>query len=158
MSIIAKLHELCLTQNISISVAESCTSGNIASALSLISNSSGYFKGGIIAYQNLIKINILNVSKELIEKETEVSSRVVKQMANHVLLQFQSDFSVATTGYAGPNGGDDKNPVGTVYIAVANKSKTKIKKLFFNGDRQDVVNQATETALRLLYDEIKKQT
>ena len=158
MSIINKLHELCLIHNISVSVAESCTSGNIASALSSISNSSRYFRGGVIAYQNFTKINILNVPKKLITKETEVSSQVVKQMANDVLLQFQSDFSVATTGYAGPNGGNYKNPIGTVYIAIANKSQTNIKKMFFQGDRQDVVNQASESALRLLYDEIKKHT
>ena len=95
MDIIKQLHDLCIAENISISVAESCTSGLIASKITSISGSSAYFKGGIIAYQNEIKVNVLSVSKRLIDEKTEVSSEVVEQMALNVQDKFNSDFSVA---------------------------------------------------------------
>ena len=86
MDIIKQLHDLCIAENISISVAESCTSGLIASKITSISGSSAYFKGGIIAYQNTIKVNVLGVSQGLIDKKTEVSTEVVEQMALNLSL------------------------------------------------------------------------
>lgn len=157
MDIIKQLHDLCIAENISISVAESCTSGLIASKITSISGSSAYFKGGIIAYQNVIKVNVLSVSKRLIDETTEVSSEVVEQMALNVKDKFKSDFSVATSGYAGPLGGTKKNPVGTVFIAIATQSDIISNKLYFSGIRESVVNQATDEALRILIEKIKKE-
>ena len=94
MDIIKQLHDLCIAENISISVAESCTSGLIASKITSISGSSAYFKGGIIAYQNEIKVNFLSVSQRMIDEKTEVSSEVVEQMALNVQDKFNSDFSL----------------------------------------------------------------
>jgi len=157
MDIIKQLHDLCIAENISISVAESCTSGLIASKITSISGSSAYFKGGIIAYQNEIKVNFLSVSQRMIDEKTEVSSEVVEQMALNVQDKFNSDFSLATSGYAGPSGGTKKNPVGTVFIAIATESKLISSKFYLSGSRQSVVNQATDESLRMLIEEIKKE-
>ena len=157
MDIIKQLHDLCIAKNISISVAESCTSGLIASKITSISGSSAYFKGGIIAYQNEIKVNVLSVSKRLIDEKTEVSSEVVEQMALNVQDKFKSDFSLVTSGYAGPLGGTKKNPVGTVFIAIATVSKVISSKFYFSGSRQSVVSQATDESLRMLIEKIKKE-
>ena len=150
------MHDLCIVKNISISVAESCTSGLIASKITSISGSSAYFKGGIIAYQNETKVNVLGISKRLIDEKTEVSSEVVEQMALNVQDKFNSDFSVVTSGYAGPLGGTLKNPVGTVFIAIATQSEVISSKFYFSGNRQSIVNQATDKSLRVLIEIIKK--
>ena len=114
MSLLNNLQELCINKGVSVAVAESCTSGLIASKLTALSESSSYFKGGIIAYQNEVKIKILGVSQSIIDEKTEVSAEVVKQMAKSVLEKFDADYAIATSGYAGPNGGTIKNPIGTV--------------------------------------------
>ena len=151
------LHDLCLSKGVSIAVAESCTSGLIASKLTTFSGSSSYFKGGVIAYQNEIKVNILGVSQLLIDQKTEVSAEVVEQMSKSVFEKFNVDFSVATSGYAGPTGGTINNPIGTVFIAVSSYRSAEVERFVFSGDRQSIVNQATESALKLLYSAVKKQ-
>jgi len=156
MLAVKQLQELCLLHDISIAVAESCTGGNISSHISSISGSSKYFKGGIIAYQNEIKIKILGVSQELIAEETEVSAEVVERMAYNTLSYFDVDFSIATSGYAGPIGGSIINPVGTVFIAVANQSSIVVKRYSFAGERCRITKQATKQAILLLLSEIKK--
>jgi len=157
MDIIKQLHDLCVAKNISISVAESCTSGLIASKITSFSGSSAYFKGGIIAYQNEIKVNILGVSQSLIDEKTSVSSEVVEQMALNVKSEFNSVFSVATSGYAGPLGGTEKTPVGTVFIAIATQSEVISSKFYFSGIRESVVNQAADKSLIMLIEKIKKE-
>ena len=157
VSVLNILHDLCLSKGLSIAVAESCTSGLIASKLTTLSGSSSYFKGGVIAYQNKIKVNILGVSQLVIDKESEVSAEVVIQMAEGVRESFSADFSVATSGYAGPTGGSINNPIGTVFIAVSSYRSTEVERFVFSGDRQSIVNQATESALELLYSAVKKQ-
>ena len=156
MSSIKQLQELCLLHNISVAVAESCTSGHISSYITSISGSSNYFKGGVIAYQNESKIKILGISEKLIVKNTEVSIEVTRKMAYNLLSYFNVDFSIATSGYAGPSGGTSKNPVGTVFIAIANQSNTIVKRYSFIGDRQRIIKQASKEAILLLLSEIKK--
>jgi len=157
MSVLIDLQQLCIKKGASIAVAESCTAGLIASKLTTLSGSSTYFKGGVVAYQNEIKKKILAVSQSIIDKKTEVSAEVVEQMAKSVLKNFNSDFAVATSGYAGPNGGTNKNPVGTVFIAIASVVGVVVSRFVFLGNRQSIVNQASESALVLLYTEVKKQ-
>ena len=151
------LHQLCIEKGVSIAVAESCSAGLIASKLTTLPGSSSYFNGGVVAYQNEIKIKILGVSQSIIDEKTEVSVEVVNQMAKSVLEKFDANFAIATTGYAGPAGGTNKNPIGTVFIAIASVVEVVVNRFVFLGDRQSVVNQASETALSLLYNEIKKQ-
>ena len=157
MSLLNNLKQLCIEKEVSIAVAESCTAGLIASKLTTLPGSSSYFNGGVVAYQNEIKTKILGVSQSIIDEKTEVSVEVVKQMAKSVLEKFDANFAVATTGYAGPAAGTNKNPIGTVFIAIASVVGVVISRFVFLGDRQSVVNQASESALSLLYNEIKKQ-
>jgi len=157
MNLFQKLHDLCIEKDISIATAESCTSGLIASKITTISGSSAYFKGGIIAYQNEIKIYALDVPAALINKKTEVCADVTEQMAINVLKKFGSDFSVATSGYAGPKGGTEINPVGTVFISIAANQKLISKRYVFNGKRESVVSQSVEKSIEFLIDEIKNQ-
>ncbi len=105
-----------------ISLAESCTGGQIASALTSIPGSSDVFLGGIVAYSNSIKQNILKVPFNLLEKNGAVSSAVVKSMANNTLQLFNSDWSIAVSGIAGPSGGSKSKPVGLVEIFIAGKN------------------------------------
>ena len=157
MSLLNNLQQLCIEKGVSIAVAESCTAGLIASKLTTLPGSSSYFNGGVVAYQNEIKIKILGVSQSIIDEKTEVSVEVVNQMAKSVLEKFDANFAIATTGYAGPAGGTNKNPIGTVFIAIASVVGVVVSRFVFLGDRQSVVNQASESALSLLYNEIKKQ-
>ena len=157
MSLLNNLQQLCIEKGVSIAVAESCTAGLIASKLTTLPGSSSYFNGGVVAYQNEIKTKILGVSQSIIDEKTEVSVEVVKQMAKSVLEKFDANFAVATTGYAGPAAGTNKNPIGTVFIAIASVVGVVVNRFVFLGNRQSVVNQASESALSLLYNEIKKQ-
>ena len=157
MLLLDNLQQLCVEKGVSVAVAESCTAGLIASKLTTLPGSSSYFKGGIVAYQNEIKTKILGVSQLIIDEKTEVSAEVVKQMAKSVLEKFDADFAVATSGYAGPTGGTNKNPIGTVFIAIASVVGVVVSRFIFSGNRQSIVNQASESALSLLYTEIKKQ-
>ena len=151
------LQKMCVERGLSIAVAESCTAGVIASKITSVSGSSYYFKGGVIAYQNEIKTKILEVSQSIIDEKTEVSAEVVEYMSKSVLKIFNTDFSVATSGYAGPKGGTNKNPVGTVFIAISNLINTEINRFVFEGSRKSIVNQAAEKSLELLCRAIKKQ-
>ena len=157
MSLLNNLQQLCIEKGVSIAVAESCTAGLIASKLTTLPGSSSYFNGGVVAYHNKIKTKVLGVRQSIIDEKTEVSVEVVNQMAKSVLEKFDANFAIATTGYAGPSGGTDKNPIGTVFVAIASVVGVVVNRFVFLGDRQSVVNQASESALSLLYNEIKKQ-
>ena len=157
MHLFAKLHDLCIEKHISIATAESCTAGLLVSKLSAFSGASSFLKGGIIAYQNDIKIDLLKVSKSLIKEKTAVCSDVVEQMAEAVRYRFLADFSIATSGYAGPTGGTESNPVGTVFIAVSSKERTISKRFVFAGDREDIVRQSVVKGVEFLIQELKNQ-
>ena len=157
MSIFESLHALCVSKEISVAVAESCTAGLVASTLTLKSGSSTFFKGGVIAYQNAIKIKILGVDEQAILQYTEVSAEVVKQMAVGVRRSFLVDYSIATSGYAGPSGGTNNNPIGTVFIAISSDRGVDVERFVFLGNREDIVKQASEQSLSLLYNAIKKE-
>ena len=150
------VYDLCKIKCISISVAESCTSGLIASSLSQIPGSSNFFLGGIICYSDLSKINLLGISPDLINEKSSVSEDVCFEMAKNVRNKFSSDFSIATTGYAGPTGGTEDNPVGTVFITINSSKGSITEKILFSGDRKIILNQVRIKALELLINEIKK--
>ena len=150
-----QLHDLCVEKKVSIATAESCTAGLLAAKITSIPGASSFFKGGIIAYQNDIKINHLGVSKSVIKEKTEVCSEVVQQMAQGVRNKFSADFSVATSGYAGPTGGSELNPIGTVFIAISSKEKTISKRFVFVGDRESIVSQSVISGAEFLVEVLK---
>ena len=150
-----QLHDLCVEKKVSIATAESCTAGFLAAKITSIAGASSFFKGGIIAYQNDIKIDHLGVSKSVIKEKTEVCSEVVQQMAQGVRNKFSADFSVATSGYAGPTGGSELNPIGTVFIAISSKEKTISKRFVFLGDRESIVSQSVISGAEFLIEVLK---
>jgi len=140
------LKELGLT----LSTAESCTEGNIAHLLTLHPGSSLFFKGGVVAYSNEVKQNVLGVSPKEIENHGAVSKEVVEQMAQGVRKVLKTAIGVATSGIAGPDGGTPQKPVGTVWIAASDGQKT-ISKLFqFGNFRERNIEKATFAAIFLI--------
>ncbi len=133
-----------------LSVAESCTGGNIAHKLTLIPGSSVYFKGGIVAYSNEIKQQYLNVSENLLCEHGAVSQSVVEQMAIGIAQKMQTDYSIGISGIAGPDGGTAEKPVGTVWIAVYNGKDIQSAKFQFGDNRERNITRATFSALNML--------
>ena len=137
-------------KNLTISTAESCTGGNIARLITSVAGSSVYFKGAVVAYANEVKINLLHVSAEDIEKYGTVSQAVVEQMAQGVRRLLNTDIAVATSGIMGPDGGTAEKPVGTTWIAVCSAEKTISRKYHFTRDRAQNIEQASQTALQMV--------
>lgn len=134
-----------------VSVAESCTGGLLAKRLTDIPGSSAVFPGGVVAYQNEIKMGLLGVSEKIIETETEVSAECAKAMADGAAARFATDYALSTTGYAGPGGGTKEHPVGTVYLGFHTPEKTTTLCIFCpNATRSDVRVAAAKTALSML--------
>lgn len=130
--------------------AESCTGGNIAHRITLIPGSSEVFRGAAVTYATPTKTKVLGVPTETIEQYTVVSQPVVEGMAKGVRDLMEADFGVATTGVAGPGGGSELTPVGTVWIGVASKDGVISKCFNFGNDRQRVIRRATLAAYEML--------
>ncbi|RLD37648.1 MAG: competence/damage-inducible protein A [Bacteroidetes bacterium] len=133
-----------------VATAESCTGGYIAHLLTSIAGSSSYFKGSAITYANEIKENILEVSHDDLEKEGAVSETVVRQMALGVRKKFGTDYAIATSGIAGPDGGTENKPVGTTWIAIAGPDGVLAEKHHFGEHRGRNIRRAALTALFML--------
>jgi nicotinamide-nucleotide amidase len=136
--------------NLSLSVAESCTGGNIARLVTSVEGSSTYFKGGVIAYANEVKEQLLAVSSIDINKYGAVSQQVVEQMARGVMQLTSSDVAIATSGIAGPTGGSADKPVGTVWVAVCNRETVQSKCFSFGGIRERVIERASYAGMIML--------
>jgi nicotinamide-nucleotide amidase len=130
-----------------LAVAESCTGGLISHLLTSVPGSSEYFKGGVIAYSNEAKTDILGVSEGMIRRCGAVSADTAKEMAIGVARLLKSDIGLSVTGIAGPGGGTEEKPVGLVYIGVAVEGKPETKRFFFLGERSQILEQSTYFAL-----------
>ena len=128
-----------------LAVAESCTGGMIGAALTSVPGSSNYFLGGVIAYANDVKEHVLGVDRETLETHGAVSEQVALEMARGALDKVAADYSVAVTGIAGPEGGTEEKPVGTVWVAVASKSVASARLFQLKGER-DVIRRYTVNA------------
>lgn len=150
MKVEERIAELLKAKKISLSTAESCTGGSIASLITTIPGSSLYFKGGVVAYANEVKQALLGVSAETLERYGAVSRETVIEMARGAMKTMKTEASVATSGIAGPGGGTPEKPVGTVWIAVAYKNE--ILTMCQNGDEGRITNiqKAVQNALSLL--------
>jgi len=134
-------------KNATLATAESCTGGNIARLITSVKGSSNYFKGSIVAYSNEIKENILKVKNTDIVKHGAVSKEVVEQMAIGVKKLFNTDYAIATSGIAGPDGGTDEKPIGTTWIAVAGPNEIYVKKYTFGTRRDIIIRRASSKSL-----------
>ena len=149
------VHDKFSKSNFTLSVAESCSSGIIASELTSNAGSSKYFSGGIIAYSDQIKQDILDIDKEIIKKQSSVCSDVAKLMVENVAKKFSSDFSISTTGYASQSN-DNNITVGKVFIGIKTPNSLFVEEFLFSGDRKIIIQQVKDKALELLLNEIKK--
>jgi nicotinamide-nucleotide amidase len=133
-----------------LSVAESCTGGLIAERLTNVPGSSKYFVEGLVTYSNESKTRLLGVDKKLIREFGAVSQQIARDMARGVRHRAKTDFGLAVTGIAGPDGGTEEKPVGLVYIALADDAHTEHKRLMLPGDRELVRWRASQAALDML--------
>lgn len=134
----------------SLSLAESCTGGYISSLITSLPGASEIFKGAIVPYTNVAKHELLAVEEKIFTTVGAVSEECVKQLARQALLKFKSDYSIAVSGIAGPGGGTDEKPVGTVWIAVASETETITQKFQFGVNRQFNIIMTANAALNML--------
>lgn len=134
-------------QGLTLGTAESCTGGNIAHMITSIPGSSNYFKGAVVSYANEEKVNILHVSQKSLNRFGAVSEAVALEMAKGAQQVLNVDCSIATTGIAGPDGGSDEKPVGTVWIATIYKNKQVVKKYQLGKFREANIMRASNIAM-----------
>lgn len=147
---------LLLENGQTLSTAESCTGGYLAHLITSIAGSSSYYEGTVVSYSNEVKIAELEVSAQSINEHGAVSEEVVIQMAKGVRGKMKTDYGIATSGVAGPSGGSEEKPVGTVWIAVAGPDGTIARKFQFGNHRFRNIKMTALTALNLLRKEIEK--
>lgn len=148
---------LLLKHGKTVSAAESCTGGTISALFTGIPGSSGFYLGSVTSYANSVKTGVLGVSEEIIAKHGAVSSECVAAMAEGIRRITGSDFSVATSGIAGPGGGSEEKPVGLVWIGVSSKIGTETVKMTFRGDRKRNIERFASSALDTLRKKIENE-
>lgn len=144
-------------RNLTVSTAESCTGGYISHMLTSYAGSSTVFMGGAVTYSNELKINMLGVKEETLIQYGAVSEEVALEMVNGAKQQYATDYSIAVTGIAGPDGGTPEKPVGTVWIAVAGKHKVSTRKFNFGKVRLPNIERAAASALMMLFNLLKAE-
>ena len=144
-------------KNKSLAVAESCTGGYISHLITSIAGSSEFYNGSLTAYSNAIKENVLGVNAKTLEDFGAVSEQVAKEMVLGVKQIMKSDYAISTTGIAGPSGGTEEKPVGTVWIAIASENKVFAKKFVFGNNRERNIVRSSQTALQILRRVILKE-
>ncbi len=141
-----------IKKKIKVSVAESCTGGLLASAITSISGASKIFNLGLITYSNQAKIKILKINKKIIKKYGAVSYECCYAMVNNLSKISKANINVSITGIAGPKGGTKKKPVGLVYIGVKKRGKIEINKCLFKSKKRSSIQKATvKKALNLIF-------
>ncbi len=140
-----------------VGTAESCTGGRIAEAIIAVPGASKYFKGGVISYTDEIKERILGVSHELLEEKSAVCEDVAVEMVEGACKVLGTDYAIAATGYAGPTGGDNGVPVGTIWVACGKPGDVRTAKICEDHGRDINLAIATKTAILLFLDFLKEE-
>lgn len=148
------IRELLNAKNQFLSLAESCTGGQLATEFTKNPGASTCFKGGVVTYATEVKEDVLNVSHAVIEKNSVVSAEVAEEMARNSKLIFKSDYAIATTGNAGPDKGDSDKDVGTVFIGIATPEKVFSEEFKFGRSREQVLKKTVNKALEMLLKEL----
>ena len=154
-----EINEMLWRDHKTLSTAESCTAGRIASIITAVPGSSNYFKGGLICYADEVKEELLGVEASVIEEKTAVCEEVVRQMVIGANKLFHTDYAVAISGYAGPGGPDGGKSgviVGTIWMAVGNAEKTVTCMIEEDNGRDKNLASATKTAMHMLRDYLKE--
>ena len=145
-----EISDLFWREELTLATAESCTAGNIAATITAIPGSSRFYKGGIVAYSNELKVNLLGVNPKTLDEMGAVCEATVIEMVKGAMKSMNSDCAVATSGIAVPTGGTSDKPVGTIWIAAGTKDKMITLKLEGDEGRQKNIANATQKALQLL--------
>ncbi|NEV93872.1 competence/damage-inducible protein A [Psychroflexus sp. YR1-1] len=151
-----RIAEAFTTKGKTLVTAESCTGGRLAAKFTEIPGASNYFTGSVVSYATSAKNDVLQISEELIQKHSVVSSEITQAMAERAKVMFKADFAIATTGNAGPTKGDSDAEIGTVFIAVATPQETQVHEFQFGKHRERVTQKAVNKALELIYEAILK--
>jgi PncC family amidohydrolase len=144
-----------LDRDYTISTAESCTGGLLSHVLTGISGSSTYFIGGVVAYSNAIKEQVLGVRAETLQQYGAVSEQTAREMADGIRKKFGTDIGLSTTGVAGPTGGTHDKPVGLVWMGISTPTVTHAFECRFNGERLGIMRSAVIEILTCLLSELK---
>ncbi len=150
VELVAQLQALCLERGLTLATAESCTGGLVAKLITDTPGSSGYFRGGIVAYANETKELLLGVPSELIDGHGAVSAQVARAMALAAGTRTGATLAVAVTGVSGPGGGTEAKPVGLTYVAVAHAGGVEVRRYAWAGDRAANREASARAALELL--------
>jgi nicotinamide-nucleotide amidase len=145
-----RLQGICLGRGVTVALAESCTGGLVASTVTSVPGSSGYFLGGVVAYSNAAKEAFLDVPESALAAHGAVSAQVARAMALGARARFGSTLAVSITGIAGPDGGSDEKPVGLTYVGLANGDGADVRRFTFGGDRAANREAGTQAALEWL--------
>lgn len=149
MLIEQSVHDLMIAKGKTLSLAESCTGGRMASRLTLLPGSSKYFLGSLVVYSNDLKQKLLKVKGESLQNQGAVSREVVEDMVGGLLGVTGSDYGIAVTGIAGPDGGSLEKPVGTVWCAIqARGEKPVVWKIQIKGSRESIIDQSVDEVLK----------
>ena len=151
-----KIIDFLLKSNKTISFAESCTGGALSKRIVLIPGASEIFQGSIVSYSNNSKINILNIKNEDIQKHSVVSEKVAKEMAVNAMKIFNSDYSISTTGNAGPSVSDNLSNIGDCFISIASKEILVCKRMNIDCSRELFISKITEESLNFFINTIIK--
>jgi len=157
IKLVNKVSDELKKHQVTIATAESCTGGLLAHMLTNVSGSSEYFDRGIISYSNTAKMELLDISAQLLRNYGAVSKQVAAAMAKAIQQGAQVDIGIATTGIAGPTGGTKDKPVGLVYIAISTKDTVVVKQFLFSGDRLTNKDSTCTAALELLLEIITQK-
>ena len=145
-----RLQGICLGRGLTVALAESCTGGLVASTITDVAGSSGYFLGGVVSYSNEAKTGLLDVPQAALDAHGAVSAQVAKSMAGGAQARFGSALTASVTGVAGPDGGSPEKPVGLTYVGLANDSAVEVRRFTFVGDRAANREAAARAALEWL--------
>ena len=151
-----RLQETCLAHGLTVALAESCTGGLIAAALTDIAGSSGYFAGGVVSYSNESKRDLLGVDAAVLEAHGAVSAQVARALAVGARERFGATLAASVTGIAGPDGGTAAKPVGLTYIGVADADGVDVRRIVWSGDRAANRRDSAIAVLEMLVGRVEK--
>jgi nicotinamide-nucleotide amidase len=149
-AITQQIGEILCKKNAKLTTAESCTGGGISKAITAVSGSSQWFEFGFVTYANTAKQKLLGVSQETLDEYGAVSEQVVREMAQGAIQQSNADYAIAVSGIAGPDGGTEQKPVGTVWVCWQTPQQICTQKFMLKGDRQAIRTAAIKNSLQQL--------
>jgi PncC family amidohydrolase len=150
VSLAERLQSTALERGLTVGTAESCTGGLIGHALTSIPGSSVYYRGGVISYSDQLKVELLGVPADVLERHGAVSEQVALAMARGARHRLGVDHAMSVTGIAGPDGGTRAKPVGLTYVAVAGPTREEVRRHLWNGDRTANKGYSAAAAMQLL--------